>query len=990
MNTSQHPPGPEWAHGVSPHRRAKKNAGRLLVAALAGLLAMLGLQLVVVSPASAASPALNISSNGSPALIDESPVHFTANNTGNAAVVDWTATPPGGGTPVTDTCTVTAQGSSCSVDLALPTPGAWSVVAHTGSPFGQTASMTQNMLTSAAASTTTVDQVALPVTPGQSVNLTAHVSVAGGYTPVGAVQFQDDSEDIGSAVVSGSGVAVLVQSFDVGDHPITALYTPAASGIIASTSAMDFAVGTPGAATNLQASIGLTAQQIKLTWTAPTFEGSTRISGYKVVATPVDPKVLPPDPVETTSTATAYTFDRLTPGKAYTFSVSAKNSYGYGPAVTSGSITPVGVPAAPTGVSAQVGSQSADISWTPPSGDDTGGQPLTGFKVYQSTDDVHYTLVGTAAAAATSLHVTGLTDGTPYTFKATALNASGESPKSEPSGSVTSSSVPGPPVNPTGTPGDKQVTLQFVPSAPNGKAVDRYQVVNVANGKVVQTCTVAETPSCTVIDGKVTITVTASDDAAAPTALVNGTAYTFKAQAHNANGWGLLSAPVTVTPAAAPDAPTNATAVALNGGAQVSWTAPANNGAAIDYYNVYTNGTGTPTKVNAPATSVTINGLTNGTSYTFTVKAHNAVDFSAAATTTSVTPSAPPSAPTNVVASVDPDVAGQAHLTWTAPTNTGGTGLTKYTMIASPGNIRQAVTGTWKAANADFTPLATSADFLGLTNGVSYTFTVTATNASQTSAASLSSNAVTPVGPPGAPQNLAAVPGDASLAISWQPPASDGGAPPVTQYNLSVTGGVAPITQTLAATFRNTTVSGLANGTNYTVTLTASNSKGEGTAATVKDAKPGKVPGAPTTLTTSDVGNQTVTLAWTAPTDTGGLPITKYVIVPSSGPTVDVTSTATGVPTNKVLTGLTNGTAYTFQVQAVTAFGTGPVSVASSPAVTPFTVPGAPTGVAAVRGDQQATISWVAPASNGGKAITGYRVQVAGVKVIGRRQTRRR
>jgi hypothetical protein len=76
------------------------------------------------------------------------------------------------------------------------------------------------------------------------------------------------------------------------------------------------------------------------------------------------------------------------------------------------------------------------------------------------------------------------------------------------------------------------------------------------------------------------------------------------------------------------------------------------------------------------------------------------------------------------------------------------------------------------------------------------------------------------------------------------------------------------------------------------------------------------------------------------------------------------------------VTGLTDGTAYTFTVTATNGIGTGPSSGASSP-VTPAasaTAPGAPTNVTAVPGNTQATVSWTAPASNGGSPITGYTV----------------
>ena len=74
------------------------------------------------------------------------------------------------------------------------------------------------------------------------------------------------------------------------------------------------------------------------------------------------------------------------------------------------------------------------------------------------------------------------------------------------------------------------------------------------------------------------------------------------------------------------------------------------------------------------------------------------------------------------------------------------------------------------------------------------------------------------------------------------------------------------------------------------------------------------------------------------------------------------------------VTGLTNGTAYTFTVTATNGVGTGPASTPSN-AVVPATVPGAPTDVSAVRGNAQATVSFTAPASNGA-AVSGYTVTV--------------
>ena len=83
------------------------------------------------------------------------------------------------------------------------------------------------------------------------------------------------------------------------------------------------------------------------------------------------------------------------------------------------------------------------------------------------------------------------------------------------------------------------------------------------------------------------------------------------------------------------------------------------------------------------------------------------------------------------------------------------------------------------------------------------------------------------------------------------------------------------------------------------------------------------------------------------------------------------TATTVGNVLTTPITGLTNGTAYTFRVAAINSVGTGSQS-ANSNTVTPATVPGAPTIGTATPGNGQATVTWSAPASNGGSAITGY------------------
>jgi len=196
-------------------------------------------------------------------------------------------------------------------------------------------------------------------------------------------------------------------------------------------------------------------------------------------------------------------------------------------------------------------------------------------------------------------------------------------------------------------------------------------------------------------------------------------------------------------PAAGPPAtPSFVNASATANAAMVNWV-PTPNGQAISNYVVRTLLAGGAPSAIADVTvnpgvngiiptSANITGLTNGTPVEFAVQACNASGCSPfSAPTVAVTPQAltVPGAPTTVVATAGNK---SAAIAWTAPVNNGGSPIGTYTITATPGGLTMTVPASQTGAN-----------FTGLTNGTTYTFTVHATNATGNSVESLPSNSVT-------------------------------------------------------------------------------------------------------------------------------------------------------------------------------------------------------------------------------------------------------
>ncbi|MFA5941569.1 MAG: fibronectin type III domain-containing protein [Sinimarinibacterium sp.] len=346
--------------------------------------------------------------------------------------------------------------------------------------------------------------------------------------------------------------------------------------------------GPPPAPTNLSATAG--NGQVTLNWAAST--GATSYNVYQ--GTSAGAETL----LATGIAGTGRIVTGLSNGTTYYFKVAAVNANGTSPLSNEASATPQGAPPAPTNLTATAGDSQVTLNWTASTG-------ASSYNVYQGTSAGGETLAATGITG-TSRTVTGLTNGTTYFFKVAAVNPTGVSALSNgasatPQGAT--QGTPPAPTNLTASASSGQVVVQW--TASTGASSYRMFMATAPGGEDTTTPVWSGSGTLGFVSG-----------------LTNGTTYYFKVAAVNASGAGPLSSEASATPSGPPPAPTNLTATAGNGQVTLNWTASA--GAAR--YGVYrgtTSGGTTFLLFTASGTSRTVTGLTNGTTYYFTVTAAN-------------------------------------------------------------------------------------------------------------------------------------------------------------------------------------------------------------------------------------------------------------------------------------------------------------------------------------------------------------------------------
>jgi titin len=465
----------------------------------------------------------------------------------------------------------------------------------------------------------------------------------------------------------------------------------------------------PGAVRMLQGTPGDT--QVGLTWDTPLDTGGEGVTDY-IVEYQVDSGAWTAwnDGVGTFPSTTV---TGLTNGGAYVFRVKAKTRLGEGVAEITNSITPAGVPNAPTNITVTqlTGAQAGSIGlgWDASLGN---GSDIVDYHVqYAESSNGPWTTFNDGLTDSTGAVVTGVPTGVDLYFRVAAENSTGMSSYSN---SFGPEKALGSPAAPTGllatANANGSISLNWNAPTNNGGStitdyVVEYRKISEQDWNVYE-------DDFTSLSNTVVTTLVRDDGP-----------FEFRVKASNSIGTGPASAvSVNVTPLAAPSAVQNLIVIAFNEQIAVTWSAPSDNGGTTvtDYIIEYKTTTDTSwTTVNdgtSTTTSETITGLTNGGDYQVRIRAVNSVGAGDEALSNTVSPVTNPGVPAALNVEVD---SGQALLTWTAPDG-GGRAISDYII-----EYRLEASNTWTTWN-DGVSTATSETITGLTNGESYLFRVAA------------------------------------------------------------------------------------------------------------------------------------------------------------------------------------------------------------------------------------------------------------------------
>ena len=614
--------------------------------------------------------------------------------------------------------------------------------------------------------------------------------------------------------------------------------------------------------------------------------------------------------VITQSTAT-YSATGLTADTAYQFRLSATNATGYGATSTVVSITTL--LNAPGGVTATVASGTeVDLAWT-------ASVDATSYKIERSLNNLTWTTLAPSPAltgSSTSYADTGLTAGTTYYYRLSAISAAGTSAPAATGATLT---LPAVPTLTATVVSSTQVNLSWTPSL----SATGYRLQQSIDGGFTWT-TLASPTVTTYIN----------------TGLTANTSYQYRVAALNATGTSANSSASVVT--TFQTAANNFTATAVSTTEiDLSWTTATS---ATGYkLEQSINNTIWTTLAPSPAltgssTGYAVTGLTAGTTYYFRIS-----------TITVSGTSAPGAAITQSTLSVAPTVtatptsSSQVNLTWNAVT-----GATSYLV-----QISANAGSTWTVLATPATTMYTAS---GLTPDTAYQFKVSAVNAGGTSASSAAASASTLLTSPTG--FGATVISGSEIDLAWTAVTD------ATTYKIErstdnitwTTLSPSPALTGTSSAYNDTSVSA---GTNYYYRISATSAGGNSAPSVIVQGL--TYPAVPT-LSATAISTTAISLSW--PAVAGA---TSYKIEASANAGTTWSTLATQAANTYSHTALTVDTSYQYRVSAINGSGTS----AASPVVTISTLLAAPTTLALTAASaNEIDLAWTASTD-----ATGYKIE---------------
>jgi hypothetical protein len=446
------------------------------------------------------------------------------------------------------------------------------------------------------------------------------------------------------------------------------------------------------------------------------------------------------------------------------------------------------------------------------------------------------------------------------------------------------------------TPANGQIAVAFTPGS--GGAASSY------------------TATCSNANGVFSVIGTSSPITV--TGLTNDQAYTCTVTATNAQGTssattGFNALPSATTPATAPEAPTIGAGTPGDVSAAIAFTDNGAGGSAIFGHTATCQpGSVTATKGSSgtpDATSpVTVTGLTNGTTYSCSVVATNAVGDSLPSGSVSVIPVsggvAVPGAPT-----ISTVIGSGTTLTVTfAGAAPNGSAITAYTANCTGATPVATTTGP-----------ASPLTLTGVTHDGTYKCTVTATNGVGTGPASTEVDAAWGT-PPSAPTIGTATAGNAQISVAFTPGALGTGT--LDHYEATCSVGGSGAGTPVSGSSSPIVVTGLSNGTAYLCNARTVSTVGTSPwSANSNSATPsaGTPPSAPT-IGTATAGDAQISVAFTPGAQGTGTLINYEATCSVAGGGAGTPVSGSSSPI--VVTGLTNGTAYLCNARTITSVGT--------------------------------------------------------------------